>query len=76
MQTLYAVFPTLLTLLSKLNLMLNDQLGAAEAADITKTTGIHENPRLQYFGLGGGARLGEKCSQTVWDKILHLSSKF
>jgi hypothetical protein len=42
---------------------------------IRKTTGIHENPDLQYFGLGG-LGVGGKCSQTVWDKILDLISKF
>ena len=40
-----------------------------------KSSKIHENPRLQYFGLGP-VRLWAKHSQTVWDKILHLSSKF
>ena len=30
---------------------------------------------MQYFGLGA-VRLWAKVSQTVWDKILYLSSKF
>ena len=40
-----------------------------------KSCKIHENPRLQYFGLGP-VRLWAKHSQTVWDKILYLTSGF